>query len=269
MDAPRRTQRADAHRTGSAPVAAPRVAPEAAAAPRAPAIRPWMAALAGLAAGALGAYLIASAQFSEQVAAIRQASELRVTAANQRIQELQDQQHQFAQQMDQKTQEIVADADAQQRQIVHQLSEKERKLLDEEGAKERALLAQESAKERALLAQQQALLEQEKARERDLAKPDLPVKVWVHKPLAGPGLVAQVHNFGNADLALSVTSRGAGAAAQGTWHGVVAPNANQAIGKESGWILIPGDQLDLTADGFRPMIFVVAANARAPQKPAR
>lgn len=254
MDSPRRTPSAAALR----PAVTPSPLRAESGAPRPGGLRPAMAALGGLVIGAAGAYFAAAAHFNEQVGAIREASELRVVAANQRIQELQEQQRQFAQQMDQKTQEIVADADAQQRQIVHQLSEKES-----------ALLAQESAKERALLAQQQALLEQEKMREHDLAKPDLPVKVWVHKPVVGPGLVAQVHNFGNSDLVLSVTSRGAGAAVQGTWHGVVAPNANQVIGKDAGWILIPGDQLDLDADGYRPMIFVVAAGARPLQKSAR
>jgi len=254
MDASNRTPRAEAPRSRPSPTPAATGARK----PGGPTVQSWLMAFAGFGVGALCAYLLASYQFNEQTAAIRQAGELRVTAANQRIQELQEQQRQFARQMDQKTQEIVADADAQQRQIVHQLSQKEQ-----------SLLAQQDAKERVLLAQQQALLEQERARVRDLAKPDLPIKVWAHKPPSGPGLVAQVHNFGNTELVVAVTSHGAGSAAQGTWRGVLAPNSSQLVGKDGGWTLIAGDVLELQADGFRPMSFTVAAGARPPQRTGR
>jgi hypothetical protein len=146
--------------------------------------------------------------------------------------------------MDQKQQEIVAQADEQQRKIVRQVSEQEH----------------------AILTQQHRLMEQAKERERDLAKPDLPVKVWVRRAAPGGGLVAQIHNFGAKELVLAVTSPGAAGGQQNEWHTVIAPNATQVVGKDAGWALVPGDELALEAEGFRPMSFAVRAGARQPNR---
>ncbi len=205
----------------------------------------WLGALAGLLTGAVAAYLAAYAHFNEQSAAISQANELRLSAANQRIEELQKQQREFAEQVDKKNQELVAQADEQQRKIVTQVSEHER----------------------AVLAQQRALMAQAEQRERDLAKPDLPVKVWVRRAAGGRGLVGQVHSYGTRELALTLRIRNAPSGQQSTWRAVIAPNTTQVIGGEPGWPLAPGGDLELEADGFRPMSFAVRPSARAAQAP--
>jgi hypothetical protein len=200
--------------------------------------------LVGLMMGGAAGFFLASNQFNDQLVAITQASDIRVGAANQRIAELQWQQLEFARQVDQQQQEIVAQADEQQRKIVRQVSEQER----------------------SLLAQQRTLAEQAKQRERDLAKPDLPVKVWVRKSLVGRALVAQLHNFGTQELVLAVTSPASAAGQPNVWHTIIAANATQVIGQDPGWSLVPGDELALEADGFRPMAFTVRANPKTPKK---
>jgi hypothetical protein len=203
-----------------------------------------LAALVGLLVGALIGYLVSAMQFNDQVNAINQASEMRVTAANQRIRELQDQQRAFAEQVDKQQQELVAQADEQQRRIVTQVSDQER----------------------AIVAQQRAELARAQQRERDLAKPDLPVKVWVRRAPALGGLVGQVHNFGSVDLAVAVTVHSAATGQQNVWQATIPPNATQAIGKDPGWVLAVGDSLHLQSDGFRPLDVPIQPAAHA--KPA-
>jgi hypothetical protein len=202
-----------------------------------------LCSLIALALGAATGYWLAAAQFREQAVAIAQASQLQVDAANQRIRQLQEQQRQFAEQVGNQQRDIVEQADEQQRKIVRQVSEQER----------------------ALLAQQQALMQQAKERERDLAKPDLPVKVWVRKASAGAGLVPQMHNFGTQALALAISTHSTVHGPQEVWHTVIAPNATQVIGADPGWALAPGDDLELDADGFRQMTFHIRVRAKMAQ----
>lgn len=203
-----------------------------------------LAGLVGLLVGAVLGYLVSLTQFNDQVNAINQASEMRVSAANQRIRELQDQQRTFAEQVDKQQQELVAQADAQQRRIVTQVSDQER----------------------AVVAQQRAELARAQQRERDLAKPDLPVKVWVRRAPALGGLVGQIHNYGSGDLPVSVTVHSAATGQQSVWQAAVPSNSTQAIGKDPGWVLGAGDNLHVESDGYRPLDFPVQALARA--KPA-
>jgi hypothetical protein len=202
-----------------------------------------LGALLGLLAGAAAGFLVATARNSEQIESINQAAELRLSAANQRIQELQEQQRAFAEQADKQQQEVVAQADEQQRKI----------------------LSQVGAQENALLAQQRAAAELARQREQELAKPDLPVKVWVKKALLGGGLVGQIHNFGTKQLSISLTMHSVKTGQQYAWSTVVAPNATQVVGNDPGWRLVPGDELQLNADGYRLLDFPVAPNAKTPQ----
>jgi hypothetical protein len=203
-----------------------------------------LAALVGLLIGGAAGHYLASSQFNEQLVALAQAHDLRLAAANQRVEALQQQQRDFARQVDQHQQEIVAQADEQQRKIVRQVSEQER----------------------AMLAQQRSLMDQAKERERDLAKPDLPVKVWARKTLAGHGLVAQLHNFGTKELVLAVSIPAGANNPASVWHTIIAPNATQVVGPDAGWSFAPGDELALAADGFRPLNFTVRANPKLPNK---
>jgi len=172
-----------------------------------------LGALAFLLVGAAGGYLLATAQFKEQAAAISQAAQLRVDAANQRIEEVEQQQR-----------EIIQQADEQQREIMQQSSD-----------------------------QQRALLEQAKEKERKLAKPDLPVRVWLRKSFTGSGRAALAHNFGARELDLAVTARSGATGEQKSWRLVLAPNATQDLGVDQGWEFAPGDEIELAESRFRPM----------------
>jgi beta-glucosidase-like glycosyl hydrolase len=234
-------------KTAAANVAAPaRKAPPAPKrADRAAGPSRWLwAALGAVVPGAVAGYFLASAHFKDQVTAIEQASDLRVAAANQRIAELQQQLQQVQQQSDFKEHELTQEADEEQRQIVRQAGEQQRAALQQQRA---------------------ALAEQAKERERDLAKPDLPVRVWMRRAAGGRGLAGQVHNFGTREITLSVTAHRGSNGQQAAWNVAVPPNATQAIAGDDGWPFAPGDELDINADGFRPMIFQVPQRARPAQ----
>ncbi|HYA65736.1 MAG TPA: hypothetical protein VEE84_03560 [Burkholderiaceae bacterium] len=186
--------------------------------------RPVLAILAGVlfAAGAGGGYLLAFFQYEDKIAAVTQAAELRVSAKNDRIHELEEQQR-----------EIVRHADEQERELEQQAS-----------AQERALLARADD------------------RERKLAKPDLPVRVWARRALTNNTIVARVHNFGEKELALSVTAHSHQTDQRGTWNVLLAPSGTQVIGKEQGWVFAAGDEIDLVVNGYRPMTFRVPVQLR-------
>lgn len=181
-------------------------------------------ALVGLLLGAGGGYQLASLYFSDQFAAVTQAADLRVKAANQRIQEVEQQQREIVQQADEQLSEITQQASDQQRALLEQANEKERKL----------------------------------------AKPDLPVRVWVRRAFVGGGMVAMMHNFGNKELALAVTAHSGATNQQYAWNIVLAPNATQEIGNDQGWAFAAGDELELSESGFRPMSFHVRPRAKQP-----
>ena len=177
---------------------------------------------AGLLLGAVGGYLLASAQFDERVAAITQASELRISAKNDRIRELEEQQRESARHAD----------------------EQERELAEQASAQERALIARADE------------------RERRLAKPDLPIRVWARKAFAGTNMVARLHNFGEKDLVLAVTARSGQTNQRASWSVAIAPNGTQVIGKDEGWTFAVGDEIDLASGGYRPMTFRVPQPAK-------
>ncbi|SPE23013.1 exported hypothetical protein [Burkholderiales bacterium] len=181
-----------------------------------------LGALAGFLVGAGAGYLLASTQFKEQVAAISQASELRVNAANQRIREVEQQQR-----------EIMQQAEEQQREIIQQSSDQER-----------------------------ALLEQANEKERKLAKPDLPVRVWVRKAFSGNSMVALMHNFGGRELALTVTAHSSVTDQKSTWQVDLPPNATQELVNDQGWSFAVGDEIELAENRFRPMKVHVRARGK-------
>lgn len=174
-------------------------------------------ALLVFAAGAGAGYLAAFLQFDEKIAAISQADELRINAKNDRIKELEEQQRESARRAD----------------------EQERELEQQASAQERVLLARADE------------------RERRLAKPDLPVRVWVRKAFANNAIIARVHNFGEKELVLSVTAHSRQTDQRSTWNVALAPSATQVIGREQGWAFAAGDEIDLVGNGYRPMSFRV------------
>jgi hypothetical protein len=234
----------------------PRVAAPPPAAPRRGAAlrRWWVAGVAGVLVGAALGYLGAAQQFREQITATVQAGDLRVQAANQRIAELQAQQREAAEQAQRQQLALADQAEDQQRNLVRQTSAQEHAA----AAQQRSLLAQ--AQQRAADAQQAAAQAQQ--HERELARPDLPLRVWVHKPLVGRGLVGQLHNFGATDLNLTVTWRPASGAAQ-QWRTTVATNANLTLGRDAPWSLGNGDDLQFEAEGFRPLDFPIRPRPKA------
>jgi hypothetical protein len=177
--------------------------------------------LVGLIAGGFAGYGVASRYFNEQLGLLTQAADLRVAAAQQRIHEIEEQQREFIQQ-----------ADAQQREIVAQSQE-----------------------------QELAFLQRANERERKLAEPDLPVRVWMRPPLLGPRLVARLHNFGTKELTLAVTAHRATSSEKATWQIVLASNGTQEIGADGAWSFAPGDDIDLAQSGFRPLTFHVKPRA--------
>ena len=187
-----------------------------------------VALLAGAIAGALGGYAIAARYFSEQVALLTQAADLRVKAADARILEVEEQQREFVQQ-----------ADAQQREILAQSQE-----------------------------QELTFLQRANERERKLAQPDLPLRIWMRAPRFGPRLVVKLHNFGTKDLSLAITAHRPASNEKAEWQIVIPPNANQDIGTDASWTFAPGDNLEVTQSGYRPMTFPVKPRA-APSPPAK
>jgi hypothetical protein len=231
---------------------------DGAAAPTAsPGRRTWLIGLAGLLAGAALGYLGAAQLAREQLAATTQAAELRVQAANQRIEELQAQLHDANEQAQRQQLALVDQAEEQQRKLVRQTSEQEHAA----AAQQQVQLAQ--AQQRAADAQKAAAqaAAQAQARERDLARPDLPVRVWVHKPLVGRGLVGQAHNFGTTDLQVTITWQPASGATQ-QWQTRLAANANLALGRDAPWILSNGDDLRFEAEGYRPLEFPIRPKSK-------
>jgi hypothetical protein len=178
-------------------------------------------ALLGLIVGGGAAYAAASWYFNEQAALIAQAADMRVNAANQRTQEVEGQYREFVQQ-----------ADAQQREIVAQAQE-----------------------------QELAFLQRANERERKLAQPDLPLRVWMRPPALGPRMVARMHNFGSKELNLAVTARRASTQQQSEWQVVIPPNGTQDVGVDASWSFAPGDDIELSQNGFRPMSFHVRPRA--------
>ncbi|HXY05283.1 MAG TPA: hypothetical protein VEI05_01950 [Burkholderiaceae bacterium] len=201
-------------------------------------------ATALFAAGAGAGYLAAYVQYDEKIAAVTQADELRVNAKNDRIRELEEQQREIARHADEQEREFEQQASAQQRALIAQADARERKLTQQASAQERALLAQADA------------------RERQLAQPDLPVRVWVRKAMTGNAIVARLHNFGEKELVLAVTVRRSQTDKHSTWNVDVAPSGTQVIGKEQGWTFAAGDQIDVVANGFRPLTFYVPYQVR-------
>lgn len=227
-------------------------------------VAPLWPALAGLVAGGALAYGVASLQYREQIAAAAQANELRVQAANQRIEQLQAQLRSAQQQSENQQLELQGQADAQELRILEQASAQEHDAAAKV-ARERALVAQ--AQQRADQAQQQADQAQQRARE--LAKPDLPLRVWVKKPLVGNGLVGQVHSFAQGPIAVRVSLRRASGVGDAQWSGTLAPNVNLAIGPDPGWRLANGDDLLFEADGYRPLDVPVRPHPKTPDTAAR
>lgn len=178
--------------------------------------------VAGLLLGAASGYLLASVQFEERVNAITQASELRISAKNDRIRELEQQQRESARRADEQERELAEQASAQERTLIARADETERKL----------------------------------------AKPDLPIRVWARKAFAGNNMVARMHNFGDKDLVLAVTARSSQMNQRATWSIAIAPNGTQVIGKDQGWTFAVGDEIDLASSGYRPMTFRVPQPAR-------
>jgi len=174
-------------------------------------------ALLVFAAGAGAGYLAAFLQFDEKIAAITQADELRINAKNDRIKELEEQQR-----------ESARHADEQERELEQQAS-----------------------------AQERALLSRADERERKLAKPDLPIRVWVRKAFANNSIIARMHNFGEKELVLAVTAHNRQTEQRSTWSVAIAPSATQVIGREQGWTFAAGDEIDLVGNGYRPMNFRV------------
>lgn len=201
-----------------------------------------LAAVAGLIAGTAGTYFVASAQFADESAAISQADDLRVQAANDHVAQLQEQLRSVEEQSARQQQQLVEEAKAQQSRVVRQLSEQQR----------------------AVEQQQNAVVEQARERERDLAKPDLPLRVWVHRPLLGRGLVASMHNFGTKEITLTVTARRSAAPQGETWTTVIAANASQLLGGDTGLQFRAGDTIELASADYRPMSFQVPQRARPP-----
>jgi len=186
--------------------------------------RVWLGILAAalFAAGAGGGYLLAFFQYEDKIAAITQADELRISAKNDRIHELEDQQRESARHADEQERELEQQANAQERALIARTDERERKL----------------------------------------AKPDLPVRVWVRKALANNTLIARVHNYGEKELVLSVTARNKRTDQRSTWNVDIAPSGTQVIGKEQGWIFAAGDEIDLVGNGYRPLTFRVPTQVR-------
>jgi len=176
-----------------------------------------VALLAGLALGAVSAWFVARQQFDEQLVLAREAAELRVQAATQRVHEVEEQQR-----------ETIQQADAHERQLIDQS-----------------------------LQQQLALLARESARESRLAKPDLPLRVWMRAPIPGARLIARVHNFGTRELALTVTVKRSSTGEHASWNLPLAPNATQDMGEAPGWMFSPEDDIDFVASDYRPANFHV------------
>ena len=173
-------------------------------------------------AGAGGGYLTAYVQYEEKIAAITQAAELRVNAKNDRIRELEEQQRESQRQVEQQERELTQQASAQERELIARADERARKL----------------------------------------ARPDLPVRVWVRRVVGSNALVARVHNFGEKDLVVAVSVHSALNDQRGAWNVDLAPSGTQIIGKEQGWKFAAGDEIDLAANGFRPVSFHVPAQVR-------
>jgi len=176
-----------------------------------------MLAVVVFAAGAGVGYLAAYFQFDEKITAITQSDELRINAKNDRIKELEEQQR-----------ESVRHADEQERELEQQAS-----------AQERVLLARADD------------------RERKLAKPDLPIRIWVRKAFATNVITARMHNYGEKELVLAVTAHSRQTDQRSTWNVAIAPSATQVIGRDQGWTFAAGDEIDLAGNGYRPMTFRV------------
>jgi hypothetical protein len=204
-----------------------------------------LAVLAGVAGGAIAGYAVTAGVYNERAAASAQASDLRAKAADERIAELQNQLHDAQADAARRQETLMQEADAQQSRAVRQVAEQER----------------------AVSQQQQALIEQGKQRERDLAKPDLPLRLWAHKPTSGRGIVVSIHNFGAKEVPLTLTLHRAKVSNPETVTITVAPNANQLLGSEPGFLFSPGDDISLYSDDYRPGGFQVPQR-KPPQTPA-
>jgi hypothetical protein len=203
------------------------------------------AALIGLVVGASGSYAITALVLNDRLATLTQASDLRVRAADQHVEELQEQLRQFEEQARQREEQLVQEADAQQSRAVREVSEQGR----------------------ALAQQQRAAIEQARAREQELAKQDLPLRIWVHRPLVGRGLVASMHNFGTKDLSLTLTAQRAASGDKQTWTALVPANATLPLGPAADSPIAPGDAIVATSDNYRPLNFEVPRRPRAPSEP--
>jgi hypothetical protein len=175
----------------------------------------------GIVVGGAGGYQLAATKFNEQVDAMTQAADVRIKAANEQIQELQAQQKKLTEQ-----------SEAQQHELIEQAQ-----------------------------AQELALLDRANERERKLAKPDLPVRVWLKAGLPGSRMIVRLHNFGTGSLTVSVTARRSGTNEHNAWLVALAPNATEDIGSDPGWTFATGDQLDIHEDSHRPMTFEVPVRA--------
>jgi multidrug efflux pump subunit AcrA (membrane-fusion protein) len=209
-------------------------------------LRAGLFGLAGALLGAGVAWFAAAAHFDERSAAVTQASELRVRAADQRIGQLQEQVKQLEEQSQRREQDLVQEADAQQIRAVRQVSEQDR-----------ALAQQQRAQLDAARQHEQQVAEAARQREQELARPDLPVRVWVHRPLSGRGLVASMHNFGAKDVPVTLTTLHAASGLRETWTAVLPANANQLIGAEPGMPIGPGDDIQVASEGYRPFEYQV------------
>ena len=99
-------------------------------------------------------------------------------------------------------------------------------------------------------ADQAAAAAAEKARE--LAMPDLPVKVSTRKAMMGAGLVAIIRNFGSKELPLAVTASSSATGQSKKFQIVVPPGGAAEIGHKEGWPFSSGDELLIAENGFRP-----------------
>jgi hypothetical protein len=201
-----------------------------------------MAVVGGLALGASASYAITALVYKDHIATLTQAGDIRTRAADQHVEELQEQLRQFEEQAQRREQQLVQDADAQQSRAVREVSEQGR----------------------ALAQQQRAAIEQARRREQELTKADLPLRLWVHRPLVGRGLVASVHNFGSKDVALTLTAQHAATGQKENWSTVLPANATQLVGPDAGMTLAPGDDIEVSSADYRPLSFQVPQRARLP-----
>jgi hypothetical protein len=201
-------------------------------------------ALAGLVVGAGGGYLLASGQFDNEVAALTQAADAQITAANRRIQMAEEQQRALVQ--INAANQRIQEAQEQQHVLDQQASEQQRARRERSAAQQATLVAHANE-------QQSAAPEKTKETDPAPAQPDLPVRVSLRSALMGSGKVAQLHNFGATELAVAVTVRSNASNQQKEWRIVIPANGTKQIGRRQGWNFAFGDELELLQDGYRPM----------------